>query len=132
MAKGLCQVPFCGKGCQGQSVTCTGASSSMASFLPVLILFFITGGAMSGSWVFTPKGPQQVYAKSFVHSYALTHFCNSLIRTSLLLTFACCYIMWAITYMAQLHPLVGKLLIYLCEALKSSQWCLVPIRNLKN
>jgi len=66
--------------------------SSMASFLPVLILFFLTGGAMFGSWVFIPKGPQQV-----------------LIRTSLLLTFTCCYLMWAITYMAQLHPLVVPL-----------------------
>jgi hypothetical protein len=33
---------------------------------------------------------------------------NSLIRTSLMLSITCCYLMWAITYMAQLHPLMGK------------------------
>ncbi|KAF8591059.1 hypothetical protein K439DRAFT_1327811 [Ramaria rubella] len=62
----------------------------MASFLPVLFLFVLTMGAMVASWFLTPKGPQQ-----------------TLVRTSLLLTFTCCYLMWAITYLAQLHPLIG-------------------------
>ena len=31
-----------------------------------------------------------------------------LIRTSLMLTLACCYLMWMVTYLAQLHPLIGE------------------------
>ena len=31
----------------------------------------------------------------------------STIRTAVLLTLTCCYLMWAVTYMAQLHPLIG-------------------------
>ncbi|KIJ52573.1 hypothetical protein M422DRAFT_84499, partial [Sphaerobolus stellatus SS14] len=63
----------------------------MASFFPVLLMFVLTGGAMFAAWILTPKGPQQV-----------------LIRTSLLLTCTCCYLMWAIAYTAQLHPLIGE------------------------
>lgn len=33
----------------------------------------------------------------------------SLIRTSVLLTFACLYIMWSVTYLAQMNPLIGEL-----------------------
>ena len=33
--------------------------------------------------------------------------CLRLIRTSSLLALACCYLMWMVTYMAQLHPLIG-------------------------
>ncbi|KAF8339591.1 ATPase, V0 complex, subunit E1/e2 [Cantharellus anzutake] len=40
-------------------------------------------------WAFAPKGPQQ-----------------TLIRSSILLALTCCYLMWAITYLAQLHPLI--------------------------
>ncbi|KAF8525786.1 ATPase, V0 complex, subunit E1/e2, partial [Hysterangium stoloniferum] len=61
----------------------------MASLWPVLFLFFITMGIMVAAWFATPKGPQQ-----------------TLLRTSFLLTLVCCYLMWAITYMAQLHPLL--------------------------
>ena len=30
-----------------------------------------------------------------------------LIRTGSLLALTCCYLMWMVTYMAQLHPLIG-------------------------
>ncbi|OJT03712.1 hypothetical protein TRAPUB_5639 [Trametes pubescens] len=60
----------------------------MSSSLPavyVLVLAVILGSA---GWVSTRKGPNQ-----------------TLIRTSILLTLACCYLMWMVTYLAQVHPL---------------------------
>jgi hypothetical protein len=32
----------------------------------------------------------------------------SLIRTSVILTMICCYLMWSIIYLAQLHPLISE------------------------
>jgi hypothetical protein len=32
----------------------------------------------------------------------------SLIRTSVLLTLSCLYVMWALTYLAQMNPLIGE------------------------
>ncbi|KAI5450150.1 H(+)-transporting V0 sector ATPase subunit e [Naganishia albida] len=61
----------------------------MSGFLVfVLAIISLAGGAIS--WFLTPKGPNQ-----------------TLIRTSLMLAITCCYLMWAITYMAQLHPLMA-------------------------
>ncbi|KAF9563194.1 hypothetical protein CPC08DRAFT_600443, partial [Agrocybe pediades] len=62
----------------------------MASIFPVLFMFVVTAGLMTLAALFVPKGPQQVT-----------------IRTSLMLALACCYLMWMVTYMAQLHPLIG-------------------------
>ncbi|KAK3390899.1 ATPase, V0 complex, subunit E1/e2 [Podospora didyma] len=46
--------------------------------------------AMSlAAWFFSPKGENQV-----------------LWRSSLILTFISCYLMWAITLLAQLHPMI--------------------------
>jgi len=60
----------------------------MASAFPVVLVLFVVAGLMALSWFSVRKGPQQ-----------------TLIRTSLMLTFACLYLMWAIAYLAQLHPL---------------------------
>ncbi|TFK99407.1 ATPase, V0 complex, subunit E1/e2 [Pterulicium gracile] len=62
----------------------------MASVLPVLIFLVVALGLMTVAALFTPKGPNQV-----------------VIRTGLMLTIASCYLMWMITYMAQLHPLIA-------------------------
>ncbi|KAI0280836.1 ATPase, V0 complex, subunit E1/e2, partial [Russula aff. rugulosa BPL654] len=60
----------------------------MASAFPVLLVFFAVLGLMATSWFSVRKGPNQ-----------------TLTRSSLMLTFTCCYLMWAIAYLAQLHPL---------------------------
>ncbi|KAL5504283.1 VMA9 [Sanghuangporus vaninii] len=62
----------------------------MASGFPVIALLVIVLGLMAVTWLATPKGPQQ-----------------TLIRTAVLLALSCCYLMWMVTYMAQLHPLMG-------------------------
>ncbi|KAN0120721.1 ATPase, V0 complex, subunit e1/e2 [Russula decolorans] len=60
----------------------------MASAFPVLVVFFVVLGLMATTWFSVRKGPHQ-----------------TLIRTSLMLILTCCYLMWAIAYLAQLHPL---------------------------
>ncbi|KAG1744037.1 ATP synthase subunit H-domain-containing protein [Suillus paluster] len=62
----------------------------MASVFPVIFALVIVLGLMTCGFFFVPKGPQQ-----------------TTIRTGIMLTFASCYLMWMITYMAQLHPLIG-------------------------
>ncbi|KAL1969887.1 hypothetical protein VTN77DRAFT_7396 [Rasamsonia byssochlamydoides] len=42
------------------------------------------------AWVFSPKGENQ-----------------TVWRSSLILSFAACYLMWAITFLAQWHPLIA-------------------------
>ncbi|KIM84338.1 hypothetical protein PILCRDRAFT_68355 [Piloderma croceum F 1598] len=63
----------------------------MASGFPVIFVSVVIIGFMTCSFLFVPRGPQQ-----------------TLLRTILMLTFASCYLMWAVTYLAQLHPLIGK------------------------
>ncbi|GAA5829035.1 hypothetical protein JCM3770_000990 [Rhodotorula araucariae] len=55
----------------------------------IVLVFLIVLGAAAGGWVSVPKGENQVT-----------------IRTSLLLALSCCWLMWAIAYLAQLHPLI--------------------------
>ena len=38
-----------------------------------------------------------------------------LIRTSILLTLTCCYLMWTVTYLAQVHPLESKYYHVVCR-----------------
>ncbi|KAI8370529.1 ATPase, V0 complex, subunit E1/e2 [Radiomyces spectabilis] len=44
----------------------------------------------AAAYVLTPKGNNQ-----------------TLIRTIIIMSITCCYLMWAITYLAQLHPLIN-------------------------
>ncbi|KAF7424150.1 H(+)-transporting V0 sector ATPase subunit e [Pleurotus ostreatus] len=60
------------------------------SGFPVILLLVVTLGVMTSAALFTPKGPHQVT-----------------IRTAIMLTVAACYLLWMVTYMAQLHPLVA-------------------------
>jgi len=60
----------------------------MSSSLPTLIILAIVLGAMAAVWFLTPKGANQ-----------------TLIRTSCMLALSCCYLMWMVTYLAQVHPL---------------------------
>ncbi|PYH45126.1 V-type proton ATPase subunit E [Aspergillus saccharolyticus JOP 1030-1] len=41
------------------------------------------------AWIFSPKGENQ-----------------TVFRSTLILSFTCCYLMWAITFLAQWHPLI--------------------------
>ncbi|GJE94780.1 ATP synthase subunit H domain-containing protein [Phanerochaete sordida] len=60
----------------------------MASPTPAVIVFGLVLALMACAWLFTRKGPNQ-----------------TLIRTSLMLALMCCYLMWMVTYLAQVHPL---------------------------
>ncbi|KAG2749511.1 hypothetical protein P692DRAFT_20778011 [Suillus brevipes Sb2] len=61
----------------------------MASVIPVFFILVIVLGLMTCGYLFVPKGPHQ-----------------TTIRTAIMLTLASCYLMWMVTYMAQLHPLI--------------------------
>ncbi|ORX42435.1 hypothetical protein DM01DRAFT_1411823 [Hesseltinella vesiculosa] len=56
----------------------------------IIWMFFAAAIASGASYIFTPKGINQ-----------------TVIRTMLIMTITCCYLMWAITYLAQLHPLIN-------------------------
>ncbi|KZV61729.1 hypothetical protein PENSPDRAFT_658693 [Peniophora sp. CONT] len=62
----------------------------MASIAPVWIMLIVALGLIAASWFLPRKGPNQ-----------------TLVRSSLMLTFSCCYLMWMIAYMAQLHPILA-------------------------
>ncbi|GAA5882000.1 hypothetical protein JCM1840_002094 [Sporobolomyces johnsonii] len=55
----------------------------------IFLMLAIAIGLAAGGFVSVPKSENQV-----------------VIRTSILLAIACCWLMWAITYLAQLHPLI--------------------------
>ncbi|KAG2343877.1 hypothetical protein BDR05DRAFT_932885 [Suillus weaverae] len=61
----------------------------MASIIPVVFILVVVLGLMTCGYLFVPKGPHQ-----------------TTIRAAIMLTLASCYLMWMITYMAQLHPLI--------------------------
>ncbi|CED83306.1 vacuolar atp synthase subunit [Phaffia rhodozyma] len=61
----------------------------MSGYL-VVVIALIAAALGSGSWFVIPKGPNQ-----------------TLIRTSILLALTSCYLMWGITYLSQLHPLLS-------------------------
>ncbi|EIW70746.1 V-type proton ATPase subunit E [Tremella mesenterica] len=60
------------------------------SFFHIVSVGFVVAIIAAAAWFLTPKGKDQV-----------------LIRSSVALALTCCYLMWAITYLAQLHPLIA-------------------------
>ncbi|EAU38187.1 conserved hypothetical protein [Aspergillus terreus NIH2624] len=61
----------------------------MASGWSLIIGLIIIVVASVLAWIFSPKGDNQ-----------------TLWRSTLILSFVSCYLMWAITFMAQWHPLI--------------------------
>jgi V-type H+-transporting ATPase subunit e len=86
--------------------TATPTMSSVRVFMALIATALI--GTIA--WFLMPKGTQQTYCRACLNSLFVAIdwlYSRSLLRTSVLLTLACCYLMWAITYLAQLHPLIG-------------------------
>ncbi|KIV84298.1 hypothetical protein PV11_00086 [Exophiala sideris] len=61
----------------------------MANGWSLLIGLVVIVAMCVGAYFLSPKGENQ-----------------TIWRSTLILTFASCYIMWAITFLAQLHPLI--------------------------
>ncbi|OAA69055.1 ATPase, V0 complex, subunit E [Cordyceps fumosorosea ARSEF 2679] len=61
----------------------------MAQGYSVFIGLFVIVAMCAAAWFLSPKGENQV-----------------LWRSSLILAIVSCYLMWAITFLAQLHPLI--------------------------
>ncbi|KAF6836232.1 ATP synthase subunit H [Colletotrichum musicola] len=61
----------------------------MAQGYSVFVGLVIVVAMGAGAWFLSPKGENQI-----------------IWRSSLLLALACCYLMWAITFLAQLNPLI--------------------------
>ncbi|RSL73192.1 hypothetical protein CEP54_000447 [Fusarium duplospermum] len=62
----------------------------MAQGYAIFIGLVVIAALCVASWFLAPKGENQV-----------------LWRSSLILAIVSCYLMWAITFMAQLHPLIA-------------------------
>lgn len=61
----------------------------MANGWSLIIGLVIIVALSAGAWYLSPKGENQ-----------------TIWRSTLILSFASCYIMWAITFLAQWHPLI--------------------------
>ncbi|ORZ25962.1 ATPase, V0 complex, subunit E1/e2 [Absidia repens] len=58
----------------------------------IIWVFIASAIASAFSYIATPKGANQ-----------------TVIRTMIIMSITCCYLMWAITYLAQLHPLINPI-----------------------
>ncbi|CAO3702017.1 unnamed protein product [Rhizopus stolonifer] len=58
----------------------------------IIWVFFAVVAVSALSYAVIPKGNNQ-----------------TVIRTVIIMSLACCYLMWAITYLAQLHPLINPI-----------------------
>ncbi|KAJ5728688.1 V-type proton ATPase subunit e [Penicillium malachiteum] len=62
----------------------------MANGWSLLVGLIVVVAASLGAWFFSPKGENR-----------------TVWRSVLILSFASCYLMWAIVFLAQLHPLIS-------------------------
>ncbi|CRK25321.1 V-type proton ATPase subunit e like protein [Verticillium longisporum] len=61
----------------------------MAQGYSIIVGFVVVAALSAIAWFLSPKGENQI-----------------IWRSSLILAFVSCYLMWAITFLAQLHPLI--------------------------
>ena len=102
----------------------------MASAFPIVVVLVLVVGLMATSWFSTPKGPQQTCVTfTLVLATSAAHRIRSLVRTSLLLTLTCCYLMWAIAYLAQLHPLECECILSRKQARRVNPWVCIKSRE---
>ena len=103
------------------------------SSVRVIMALIATAVIGTIAWLLMPKGTQQTYCRPCLNSLFVAIdwlYSLRLLRTSVVLTLACCYLMWAITYLAQLHPLIGSSNFCLKgRLLKAHPARIVPIRN---
>ncbi|KAF1738072.1 V-type proton ATPase subunit e [Beauveria bassiana] len=80
----------------------------MAQGYSVFIGLFVIVAMCTAAWLLAPKGENRVYVEnpppSIRQPPANARF--RLWRSSLILAIVSCYLMWAITFLAQLHPLI--------------------------
>jgi V-type H+-transporting ATPase subunit e len=100
----------------------------MSTTLPTLFVLALVLGLMAATWVFTPKGPNQTCVRSpsapgLVVAHATP---GRLVRSSVLLTLTCCYLMWMVTYLAQVNPLIGEKRVFPLHMPRSSAFLQGP------
>ncbi|KAF4340357.1 v-type H+-transporting ATPase subunit H [Fusarium beomiforme] len=75
----------------------------MAQGYAVFIGLVVIAALCVASWFLAPKGENQV----LLATTQLTLSPYRLWRSSAILAIVSCYLMWAITFLAQLHPLIA-------------------------
>lgn len=73
---------------------------------PILAVLVVVAALVACAAFLVPKGPNQVYVFCSSFLTLLSPEPSSTIRTALMLTLTAAYLMWMITYLAQLHPLI--------------------------